>query len=221
MTGSFEGTRENILHIHITGLSLFSPILLECQLATLVGDGYCHDYTNNRHCEFDRGDCCGPCVNKEYCSECICKKSGADVGITNPLVGDGFCHDSTNNHDCNFDGGDCCGPCINNKYCQDCQCIGEHFGDAQNNDFFADGVCQDDINLDQCNYDGFDCCSSSSNKEYCSQCDCKGIINHQISLNHSFPDFILKFENLKKQIFIMLVFNDTILCDNIQLFTSE
>ena len=138
-------------------------------------------------------------MNKEYCTECICKNNGGYAGISNALVGDGYCHDLTNNHDCNFDGGDCCGPCINTKYCQDCQCIGEHFGKAQNNAFFGNGFCQDDINREQCNYDGFDCCSSYSNKEYCSQCDCKGIINHQISLNHKFPDFVLNFESLKKQ----------------------
>ena len=118
-------------------------------------------------------------MNKEYCSECICKKSGAEVEITNPLVGDGFCHDLTNNQDCNFDGGDCCGPCINDKYCQDCQCIGEHFGEAQNNFFFGDGVCQDNINNEQCSYDGFDCCSLKySTEDYCTHCNCKGIPNH-------------------------------------------
>ena len=127
-------------------------------------------------------------MNKEHCSECICKSTRADVGITNPLVGNGFCNDLTNNDNCNFDGGDCCGPCINTKYCQDCQCIGEHFGEAQNNFFFGDGLCQDDINHEQCSFDGFDCCSPSSNKDYCSQCDCKGISNNQISLNHKLLD---------------------------------
>ena len=38
----------------------------------LVGDGYCHDETNNEVCNFDGGDCCGPCINTEFCSECFC-----------------------------------------------------------------------------------------------------------------------------------------------------
>ena len=38
----------------------------------LVGDGYCNDETNNPNCNFDGGDCCGPCQNKEFCSECLC-----------------------------------------------------------------------------------------------------------------------------------------------------
>ena len=38
----------------------------------LVGDGYCNDETNNPNCNFDGGDCCGPCLNKEFCSECLC-----------------------------------------------------------------------------------------------------------------------------------------------------
>ena len=38
----------------------------------LVGDGYCNDETNQPNCNFDGGDCCGPCINKEFCSECQC-----------------------------------------------------------------------------------------------------------------------------------------------------
>ena len=38
----------------------------------LVGDGYCNDETNNPDCSFDGGDCCGPCINIEFCSECQC-----------------------------------------------------------------------------------------------------------------------------------------------------
>ena len=38
----------------------------------LVGDGYCNDETNNPNCSFDGGDCCGPCINNEFCSECQC-----------------------------------------------------------------------------------------------------------------------------------------------------
>ena len=149
-------------------------VFSECQLADLVGDGYCHDWTNNRHCNFDGGDCCGSCVNREHCTECVCKGGGV---AKNPWVGDGFCQDLTNNEECDFDGGDCCGSCVNTKYCNDCKCLGEQIGEvADNNAFFANGMCQDELNNAQCNYDGFDCCDIyEKNVEYCSQCDCKGI----------------------------------------------
>ena len=103
----------------------------------LVGDGYCHDYTNNLHCGFDLDDCCGSvCVNTEKCKDCKCKtgiipginwpcytffipKNTSFLsallikipGIKNALVGDGYCQDLTNTAECNFDGGDCCGSC--------------------------------------------------------------------------------------------------------------
>ena len=155
-------------------LLTLSYVFSECQLADLVGDGYCHDWTNNRHCNFDGGDCCGPCVNREQCYECICKGGGVS---TNAWVGDGFCQDLTNNEECDFDGGDCCGSCINKKYCNDCKCLEEQVGEvAHNNAFFANGMCQDELNNEQCNYDGFDCCELyGKNMEYCFQCDCKGI----------------------------------------------
>ena len=98
-----------------------SPSNIVCQFPKLIGDGFCHDYNNNRHCSFDGGDCCGPCVNRELCSECKCK-TGNTNKITNARVGNGFCNDETNDEDCNFDGGDCCGTCVNSKYCSECEC---------------------------------------------------------------------------------------------------
>ena len=41
----------------------------------LIGDGYCHDATNNVNCNFDGGDCCTVCINTEYCSDCVCHQS--------------------------------------------------------------------------------------------------------------------------------------------------
>ena len=38
----------------------------------LVGDGYCHDVTNKAECNFDGNDCCGFCINTEFCIECEC-----------------------------------------------------------------------------------------------------------------------------------------------------
>ena len=148
--------------------------IIECQLPKLIQDGYCDDSTNNRHCTFDGGDCCGPCVNKEHCSECKCK-TGFVKEIRNALVGDGFCHDSYNSMECNFDGGDCCGSCVNTKYCNECNCSGEHSGDSNDNAFLANGFCEDTNNNEDCNYDGFDCCGLYVNKKYCETCKCQGI----------------------------------------------
>ena len=40
----------------------------------LVGDGRCDDFVNVEHegCEWDGGDCCGPDVNTDHCSQCEC-----------------------------------------------------------------------------------------------------------------------------------------------------
>ena len=149
---SFE---ENSIYISY----IISTDIIDCQLPKLVGDGYCHDSTNNFHCGFDGGDCCGKCVNKDYCTECECKKGDVEA-ISNALVGDGFCQESTNNFECDFDGGDCCGSCVNTKYCIDCDCKGQSNGNGKNNPFLANGFCQDQLNHAECNFDGFDCCSA-------------------------------------------------------------
>ena len=109
---------------------------IACQFPTLIGDGFCQDYNNNRHCSFDGGDCCGPCVNREFCTECKCKTGDTDK-ITNARVGNGFCNDETNIEGCNFDGGDCCGTCVNSKYCSVCACFWEISGNIMN-DFLPD-----------------------------------------------------------------------------------
>ena len=89
----------------------------------MIGDGFCNDETNNPECNFDGGDCCGPCIVKNQCSRCTCLQSDVDEhNVANALVGDGYCNDETNNPDCSFDGGDCCGPCINTEFCSECQC---------------------------------------------------------------------------------------------------
>ena len=46
----------------------------------LVGNGVCNDEANNEGCNFDGGDCCGACVNTEYCTECVCHEElGLDL----------------------------------------------------------------------------------------------------------------------------------------------
>ena len=47
-----------------------------------IGDGYCDDIDNNVECNFDGGDCCGPNVNTNYCTECLCLNE--NVTTTNP-----------------------------------------------------------------------------------------------------------------------------------------
>ena len=38
-----------------------------------IGDGYCDDGLNKAECDFDGKDCCGPSVNTNFCTLCICK----------------------------------------------------------------------------------------------------------------------------------------------------
>ena len=42
----------------------------------LVGNGLCKDEVNNVECCYDGGDCCGACVNTEYCTEYVCHEGG-------------------------------------------------------------------------------------------------------------------------------------------------
>ena len=160
-----------------------------CQHPLLIGDGYCHDYNNNYHCAFDGGDCCGPCVNKEFCTQCECKTGETNI-ISNKIVGNGFCNDETNIEACNYDDGDCCGPCVNPKYCDKCECTGQNSGIIMNA-FLDNGHCEDDLNHEDCMFDGLDCCGFDSNNDgdynnyyigdfppgdtkICTECLCKG-----------------------------------------------
>ena len=77
----------------------------------MVGDGYCNDESNNPECVYDGGDCCGSCINTDYCTYCTCIGDVTDNGVPNALVGNGYCDDEMNTAECNFDGGDCCGHC--------------------------------------------------------------------------------------------------------------
>ena len=63
----------------------------------LRANGYCDDWTNNKACNYDGGDCCGLCVNTEYCIECECLEDVFDNSSTFSIfIGDGYCHDGTN-----------------------------------------------------------------------------------------------------------------------------
>ena len=179
----------------LTDPNLYLSYNPACQFPKLIGDGICHDYNNNRHCHFDGGDCCGPCVNKEQCSECECR-TGATNKIKNVLVGDGFCHDIFNIAKCNFDAGDCCGSCVNTKYCSECECKGELSGII--NAFLGDGFCHDVTNHQDCMFDGLDCCGYDYDNDgdyddftdihpgdttFCTECICHGM--------YQIPQFVL------------------------------
>ena len=43
-----------------------------CEYSGWIGNGWCDDVTNTEECNYDGGDCCGPNVNTDFCSECIC-----------------------------------------------------------------------------------------------------------------------------------------------------
>ena len=77
----------------------------------MIGDGYCNDETNNPDCVYDGGDCCGSCINTDYCTNCTCIGDVFSNRVPNALAGDGQCNDEMNTAECNFDGGDCCGHC--------------------------------------------------------------------------------------------------------------
>ena len=139
----------------------------------LVGDGFCNDEINNLHCAFDGGDCCGSCINRNYCSNCECVVGKNDAEPeNNPLVGNGYCQDEINNENCNYDGGDCCGECVITDYCKDCQCLAGDSGNGISDWFINNGVCNDETNKLECNFDNGDCCLSCINIEYCSECKC-------------------------------------------------
>jgi hypothetical protein len=91
----------------------------------LTGNGFCNDEANNAECNFDGGDCCGSCVNTEFCIECICLGNITSNEFSNPLIGNGFCNDHTNNALCGFDGFDCCGANVIVDVCTECACHGK------------------------------------------------------------------------------------------------
>ena len=99
---------------------------------SFVANGHCNDEANNKECSYDGGDCCGPCINKDYCSECMCLGETVENLINNALIGNGICNDATNTEECFFDGFDCCGPNVITEMCSDCACHGNHLALYQN-----------------------------------------------------------------------------------------
>ena len=103
--------------------------VMECQTClvppSLVGNGYCNDEANIEECGFDGGDCCGSCINSDYCVDCACLGNVTGNEFSNALIGDGFCNDNTNNVRCKFDGFDCCKGNITADLCTECACHGD------------------------------------------------------------------------------------------------
>ena len=97
----------------------------DCTIPQWIGDGYCDDDINTEICNFDGGDCCGSCVDTEFCIECACLGNITSNEFSNPLIGNGFCNDNTNNALCGFDGFDCCGTNVNVDVCTECACHGK------------------------------------------------------------------------------------------------
>ena len=45
---------------------------LPCENSNFKGDNFCNDGNNNKGCEWDGGDCCGPNARKDHCTVCAC-----------------------------------------------------------------------------------------------------------------------------------------------------
>ena len=154
---SFQKTEE--YHSPITlqfFISLYSDT--DCHQTNLISNGFCNDETNNEKCYYDGGDCCGSCINTNFCTNCSCISNTTDNKVSNVLVGDGFCNDETNNQDCNFDGGDCCSFNITTDHCSECNCYIQETCAAGFHPLVNDGHCDDDVNIAECNFDDRDCC---------------------------------------------------------------
>ena len=131
-----KGTYISIVQINISKVPFFENhyffndyIFLECGSDGRgnpqdIGNGYCDDYNNTPECDYDGGDCCGTCVNKEYCAEgacCDCQDGGSGNDIAKSWIGNGNCDAGNKKAECQFDGGDCCPNPQNNGngYCDD------------------------------------------------------------------------------------------------------
>ena len=60
------------LFLREKNLMCFKSTGCDSDVPYYIGDGWCDDENNNESCGFDGGDCCGPNVNTQYCTECIC-----------------------------------------------------------------------------------------------------------------------------------------------------
>ena len=78
------GCCHRTVFLSLKALLKFLPnSFLACTLLDIVGDGYCNDESNNLECNYDGRDCCGDCVNTDYCTECICHN---ETNFINPYT---------------------------------------------------------------------------------------------------------------------------------------
>ena len=57
-------------------------LILGCGSPQWANDQFCDDENNNAACKFDGGACCGPNVNKKWCTKCQCLQGGSGGGGT-------------------------------------------------------------------------------------------------------------------------------------------
>ena len=108
-----------------------------------MGDGYCNDESNTFECNYDGGDCCGPCINTNLCTECLCFSNIPKYDI-----------------DCGNYFTDSCAKCTNFLCSEDCTRVNsECVPSFLSNPLVGNGVCNNETNTKECNFDGGDCCS--------------------------------------------------------------
>merc|ERR1712210_31730 len=132
------------------------------------GDTNCDDENNNKNCDWDGGDCCGPAVKKTYCKVCKCLDPKPKIGCAVPAYkGDGNCDDGNNIKECDYDGGDCCLAKIVKTYCKICKCKDPKAGckgTCKSKAYVGDGNCDDENNNCGCKYDGVTAVSQKLSK---------------------------------------------------------
>ena len=156
---------------------LLLPFSIECEshYIRLIANGYCDDVTNTMECEYDGGDCCGICINTEYCFKCECLEDEYEPIWYSVLLGNGYCNDGLNKKECLYDGGDCCGLCINTVACTKCECleeVGKYNVVGPMASWIGNGFCDDELNKVECNFDAGDCCGPNVKTESCDECQC-------------------------------------------------
>ena len=52
---------------------IYYNLHIDCVDPDYYADGECDDQNNVEACGWDGGDCCGPNVNTNWCTECTCK----------------------------------------------------------------------------------------------------------------------------------------------------
>ena len=101
---------------------------LACLQLIYVGDGKCHDFTNNPTCVFDGGDCCLPLIDYEECILCKCIGIN-DVVNSNPIIGKIMIKR----------------PWINSECTLFAECLDTSWG-------IGDGNCDDTLNVSECGF---------------------------------------------------------------------